>query len=834
MSFEDNRYFKANEGFEFEIRHPSRPTIRLYALSELERQEWVQGVSKRVNFSPNPSDEMKHKTMNDLLPENSNVTITSVRLSGFSNSKPSQSSQSAGYNNDNFKNFHAAPRHSDFENSIKNTGFSYPHNHPLAFNSNLLQSQNNINFNSLTGGVDTNSVSGVLTNVNTVSLSNPLPPVSSTYSRQPSGHHHQVETSSNSSTKSNGSHFQHLVPSNDIPVNIIASNNMIHDNSHSNFNNNHNNFFTNNPSNSQNPYTNNDYINSNVKPMPPSHNIHYEDDDLFLPPPPPPPYEPLNESFSSFNPEEKSSSLEEQIAKHNKDAMEKKMDNSALNLAAYQKKPKSLINILRESESKKPLTLSELFRFSLFFVDQELAEDPRNDSRHKGPLVKGHATEEILLKVYQRYCQKDTGYMSLEFFIEFLDDAAFLQTHCPHDDNDEPLEQWVEALDPLVLYSSIPKSSKEESRHKKNATKGNDAITIDFGQFYQLLLLITKIVYKDLAIEDETVAFSKLIQESLCPLYLWCAPLKDIVSDPDFDLENEKEYDFLELPYDNSMITSLTTNGEEQTKGIMVSPTPYRIHYKRGSVDPLVLEERIQLVMSTYAPNLWKVFLTYACDAVGKIPDVQLLFPEFALLNEKGMYRNPSIVSNRVVLINGQKVPQFPDSLFITESNLLRFCRDYSISPHLASISEIKEYWASLNRNKQIVSSRLPTREQICTKPLSCAQILSHLKEKPISPMKFNNNSHRVSKSTKSNKTAASPTRLDTSPAIKSAKTGGLSFSEFIEFLARVALDGMQNPNYNSIFPTPYSKILAILTVWGVADMDRLEEVRILISDEPY
>jgi len=42
-------------------------------------------------------------------------------------------------------------------------------------------------------------------------------------------------------------------------------------------------------------------------------------------------------------------------------------------------------------------------------------------------------------------------------------------------------------------------------------------------------------------------------------------------------------------------------------------------HAKQGSVDPLVLEERILLVMTTYAPNLWRVFLTYATDAVGMV-----------------------------------------------------------------------------------------------------------------------------------------------------------------------------------------------------------------------
>lgn len=53
-----------------------------------------------------------------------------------------------------------------------------------------------------------------------------------------------------------------------------------------------------------------------------------------------------------------------------------------------------------------------------------------------------------------------------------------------------------------------------------------------------------------------------------------------------------------------------------------------------------------------------------------------------------------------------------------------------------------------------------------------------------------------------------------------------MSFSEFVEFIARIAVEGMQQVNYHMVFPTPFSKVLAILTVWGVADLKRLEEVR--------
>jgi hypothetical protein len=37
--------------------------------------------------------------------------------------------------------------------------------------------------------------------------------------------------------------------------------------------------------------------------------------------------------------------------------------------------------------------------------------------------------------------------------------------------------------------------------------------------------------------------------------------------------------------------------------------------------------------------------------------------------------------------------------------------------------------------------------------------------------------------------------------------TGGLGFSEFIEFVAKIALLGMDGPNYHILFPTPFSKV---------------------------
>lgn len=55
-----------------------------------------------------------------------------------------------------------------------------------------------------------------------------------------------------------------------------------------------------------------------------------------------------------------------------------------------------------------------------------------------------------------------------------------------------------------------------------------------------------------------------------------------------------------------------------------------------------------------------------------------------------------------------------------------------------------------------------------------------------------------------------------------------------MELIGRVAVEGLQQQNYHIIFPTPFSKTLAMLTVWGVADLHKLEEVRVIRTDENY
>lgn len=78
-TFDVQRNFRANDGYEFDIRHTSRPTIRLYALSELERSEWVGIMMRRASF---PFNQGVITTLTKLLPARNNITMTDVKLTG--------------------------------------------------------------------------------------------------------------------------------------------------------------------------------------------------------------------------------------------------------------------------------------------------------------------------------------------------------------------------------------------------------------------------------------------------------------------------------------------------------------------------------------------------------------------------------------------------------------------------------------------------------------------------------------------------------------------------------------------------------------------------------
>eukprot|EP00601_Ochromonadales_sp_CCMP2298_P029316 CAMPEP_0173342112 /NCGR_PEP_ID=MMETSP1144-20121109/10001_1 /TAXON_ID=483371 /ORGANISM="non described non described, Strain CCMP2298" /LENGTH=477 /DNA_ID=CAMNT_0014288619 /DNA_START=491 /DNA_END=1921 /DNA_ORIENTATION=- len=373
--------------------------------------------------------------------------------------------------------------------------------------------------------------------------------------------------------------------------------------------------------------------------------------------------------------------IEENLKKKLSDQLEARGREAKAREILYSKEA---VGAAQAAEALEPLTLAKLFRQMLCFVDEEVAEDPQPGTPLQMPHVKGTAIEEMMITVYQRYCS-ESGFMHLEGFIEFFEDSAILHTHAPHNDNDEPIEEYVTLLDPVRLLTLVPRNigfsvaaAYDVVNEQLLAASKLDKFIINFSQFYVMLLRITQIVYPTLFDEDATLAFNKILQEVICPLYTWCQ------------------------------------------------------HHKRGSKDTLVLEERILLLMTTYSPNLYRVFLTYAHDAVGRVPEINREFPGTAQSNERGMFRLPAACP-------AHQVDQCPatDSVFVSEVGCMRFARDYGLIPYVMSVRQIKDAYRSCNRSKVIVSGRLPTRDMLA-KPHSTAQLEKSKRSADLQgPMKF-------------------------------------------------------------------------------------------------
>lgn len=96
------------------------------------------------------------------------------------------------------------------------------------------------------------------------------------------------------------------------------------------------------------------------------------------------------------------------------------------------------------------------------------------------------------------------------------------QTHAPHNDNDEPIDEFVTLLDPVRLLTLVPRNigfsvaeAYDVVNDKLLAASKADRFIINFSQFYMMLLRMTQIVYGELFEKDSTLAFAKILQVSL-------------------------------------------------------------------------------------------------------------------------------------------------------------------------------------------------------------------------------------------------------------------------------------------------------------------------------
>eukprot|EP00605_Chrysophyceae_sp_TOSAG23-4_P000689 GSChrysophyteH1.ASY1.ANO1.773.1 assembled CDS len=445
-------------------------------------------------------------------------------------------------------------------------------------------------------------------------------------------------------------------------------------------------------------------------------------------------------------------------------------------------------------EEQNPMDFKKLLRYMIMFSGFHVVEDTHLQNKEALPILKGEHAEKMMMTLYRHYTN-ETGFMSVEEFVTFVSDLGIVNTHCPHTQFDEPVMDVAENLDPIRLLTTIPKPSvvgiqnPEEnvaSAALQDALK-KDRFVISFTQFYQILFKMSNVVYPEIYKKSRTEAFNKLLLESAVPLYAW-----------------------------------KVGNNE-----------------KLGTIDPLLADERIALLLMAYAPNLWKLFLMYAGDIYTKQPSPDLHFPKFAQAVEVSLHGLPRDCPYASPLVDHRaktrENAQF--GLFINEPQIMKFCADYSIVHDLLSPARLKAMFRALNSPKNLSTGRVSTQAEVksaergSSSGLTGATMSMKLKSKRMSVVGSIDDMYGINKTDAVERGSLRKNPVYAKTQSSQRKDGGLSFTEFLEFIARAALEGMGFEHFDKLFPTPFAKIHAILTIWGVADTKKLEDALMLRVD---
>jgi hypothetical protein len=209
--------------------------------------------------------------------------------------------------------------------------------------------------------------------------------------------------------------------------------------------------------------------------------------------------------------------------------------------------------------------------------------------------------------------------------------------------------------------------------------------------------------------------------------------------------------------------------------------------------------------------------------------------------------------------VEEQKAAMF--GLFVGEKKALQFCHDYGLVNHLLPRQRIIALVKDLNKAKKITLGHKTTTmskrtdessvvasqtmaQKLKSKRMSVLQSLDKSYLSNSATMKrggatmggknqhelYDDDLHRDTFKINPNAGISAADRARRKKVMSANSSSlsahsGLSFSEFMEFLCLIALEGMSTEQYHKMFDTPFKKIQALLTVWGVADIKKLEEV---------
>ncbi|KAG5188446.1 hypothetical protein JKP88DRAFT_304149 [Tribonema minus] len=395
-----------------------------------------------------------------------------------------------------------------------------------------------------------------------------------------------------------------------------------------------------------------------------------------------------------------------------------------------------------------------------------------------------------------------------------LQHANVLATHAPCDDAGRPAERLRVALSPASLLSTagLPRDAP-----------------IPFAAWLRLLLSIATTVYARVAALRATRALDATLHELIVPLHAWRCVHRGAACA--FDTVQTS----LLHAYGPNLWRLYLTYA---TTGPHARPAPVTLPY------PAAAAAAERAAASATMPGLWPVYLTTPEHDEG-LPEEQMRAVGTLTLPQKQLLRlaydfnvMPDVIGRAALLSmvadtlgrRAHKRPAHtpgPDDLL----NELASMEDEDEVGGLEYGTPRPVGRATTASVARGGSARTPPARPACLRAGDAAPA-------PPQHRRVQSPLHARSKSQARQAAArVAPQRFATPASVTSEQRkgaavlarGGLGYCEFVELLARVAVEGLQHRDtLHTLYPTPYAKVAALLSVWGLADPNRLEEVALL------
>ena len=107
----------------------------------------------------------------------------------------------------------------------------------------------------------------------------------------------------------------------------------------------------------------------------------------------------------------------------------------------------------RGGKDQPRVFVHELLRRQLHAFENPMVNPAQAGSLTKFPHIASPWAEEIFMTVFKRYSSH--GLMSLEGWIDFMEDADVLSIYTPHDIHGEIRESFRQMFDPVKIFETV-------------------------------------------------------------------------------------------------------------------------------------------------------------------------------------------------------------------------------------------------------------------------------------------------------------------------------------------------------------------------------------------